>query len=224
MKRIFFSLIVLFLIVGPGRTQTLVKAIEKVKPSVVAICSMDSTGKPILLGTGVCVQPPLILTAYHVIQSDTLKKPIVAWISPEGKTNSVESYIAAYDPVHDLALIRIVSGYKDMPKPISIATSEMTLGEEVGIAGNPSIENFTFTLFRHGTVGGSFIYTFLPDKPNTGFKVFVIDSQVSPGVSGGPVFDMQGRLLGVVSGYAPEDKSMVLTIPIKFIANLKERK
>ena len=57
------------------------------------ICGIDSTERPFGLGTGICIKPNIILTAYHILHSEEHNQinahPIIAWINPKESINSI---------------------------------------------------------------------------------------------------------------------------------------
>ena len=114
---------------------------------------------------------------------------------------------------YDLAIVEIYNFPERMPE-IHIPTlecEEFSKGEPMHILGNPKGRE----LWRW--TAGHFVGC---DSPNQEFfnmisKTMYIAATVSPGNSGGPVFDQRGRLVGIVK--ARDGETRVHAIPIEVL-------
>lgn len=135
-----------------------------------------------LRGSGVLLEPGKVLTAYHVIQKavDKGKRVFVQFWSPEGVV-SIQVKSIAYDAGLDLAVLRVgkfgVKGRVRLAEPVPL-TEVIALGSPLGVA--PCVVSGT------GVVTG---------ERSSGW---VASCAVVDGVSGGGVFDREGRLVGTV--------------------------
>jgi S1-C subfamily serine protease len=138
-------------------------------------------------GSGVVVSPDgLVLTNHHVI--DDLDDFTVRFAN--GKT--YKSTLLGTDPVGDIALLRLM-GAENLPYAEFADASAMRVGIDVIAIGNP---------FGLGDLDDTPTYTagvLSAARVVRGDYTDVIqgDAPVNPGNSGGPLFDRQGKLLGI---------------------------
>lgn len=147
--------------------------------------AMRSTGG---LGSGVLIDDDgLIATAAHVVQ--TAEEVAVSF---EAGT-VLPARILASEVPSDLALLR-VERVPDGVSPAKLADAPPPVGEDIFVVGAPfGIER---TLSR-GIVSGLRTET---SGPLAGAVEYVqTDASINTGNSGGPMFDMRGRVVGIVS-------------------------
>lgn len=127
------------------------------------------------LGTGFYVTPDLILTAYHVVDGNSL----VELSMYDGGKNYGK--VVDYDVRLDLALVKAQSP----GKPVKIFTGPLKLGETVEAIGHPKGYEFTIT---RGVV--SAIRKIRGTNLNSTAQVEFVqtDTPISAGNSGGPLF------------------------------------
>src|SRR5262249_37596343 len=111
------------------------------------------------------------------------------------------------DPDHDLALVK-VKGITGKPLVID-DSSNVSLGTEIFAIGNPVAPEAAFS---HGVV------TDIRHLP--GGDLLEITARIANGVSGGPVVDRQGRVVGVVAGTVADGRSLNFAIPAVHIRTL----
>lgn len=139
-------------------------------------------------GTGFVIREDgYILTNHHVI--DGADEFTVTF--SDGTSYPAE--VVGYESdVSDIAVLKID---KTGLKPITFGkSSEMTVGEDITVIGNP-LGELTFSLTR-GVVSA------LDRKINTDgnpITMFQIDAAVNSGNSGGPAFDSEGNVVGIVT-------------------------
>lgn len=156
---------------------------EKAKQSVVVILYTSREGKQIGLGSGFVVDSDegLIATNFHVIGEG---RPITVRL-PDGKKVDAVA-VHATDPKNDLALIRIpVKGLPALPLADSDALKE---GQPIVALGHPKG-------LEHSVVAG----VLSGRREVEGMKMLQIALPIEEGNSGGPVLDMKGRAVGVVT-------------------------
>jgi len=140
-------------------------------------------------GTGFCFHDPnYVLTALHVVEGASR---IVVQSVHGQRTGAV---ISAYSHESDLALLRLERAFEGM-RPLE-PEYRAEVGERVAIVGHPfsslahhipqlrGLLNWSLSRGIVGAVSIAWLQT---------------DAAVNPGVSGGPVLNEQGRVLGVVS-------------------------
>ncbi len=134
-------------------------------------------------GTAFVVEPSgFLVTCAHCVRGATQIEIVL-----EKKTYPAK--VTAYDPQHDLALLKIEAA--SLP-PLGLQElDQVELAQEVWALGYPLSDQLGESLkITRGTVAG------VVDRK--GRKVFQIDATLNPGNSGGPVVDTQGRVIGIV--------------------------
>jgi len=179
----------------------LVSLIRTVDPSVVYVEAVDEYGDRLWSGSGVIISSDgLVLTAGHVIDGAVAFKVIL----PDGQEFwSNKSYLSN---ITDVGLIQIDA--EKLPFSHIGNSDNLRKGEEVFIIGSP----LGFNLFN--TVTAGIISGLKRDIDFFGEKLMIqSDSASFSGNSGGPVYNMQGRVVGVlVGGYGYYD-NISLVIP-----------
>ena len=167
--------------------------VDRVKPSVVTINTVvtNRTGQRQGqgLGTGIVVDKQgHILTNYHVV--DGANQVSVKFADG----TMVGGRVIGSDPGNDLAVVR-VEVPANVLQPARFADSDgVRVGEPVFAIGNPFSLEFTVTSgivsgLNRQSEGG------ITGRPVRG--VIQTDAAVNPGNSGGPLFDVDGNVIGV---------------------------
>ncbi|MEG3615986.1 S1C family serine protease [Isoptericola haloaureus] len=168
-----------------------------VAPSVVAIqVSSQGGGSE---GSGVVIdEAGHVLTNNHVVagaSNDTVQVTL-----SDGRL--YEATIVGTDPTTDLAVVRLSDPPQDL-RPAAFGDSDaVQVGDSVLAVGNPlGLANTATTgivsaldrpVAASGRGGGDVVVT----------NAIQIDAAVNPGNSGGPLFDAQGRVVGITSSIA----------------------
>lgn len=180
---------------------SLVSLIKQVDPSVVYVEAYDEYSNRLWSGSGVIISSDgLILTAGHVVDGAEAFKVIL----PDGQEFwGDKSYLPN---VTDVGLIKIDA--EKLPFSYLGNSDNLCKGEKVFIIGCP----LGFDLFN--TVTAGIISGLKRDIDFFGEKLMIqSDAQAWPGNSGGPVYNMQGRVVGIlVGGYWGAD-GISLIIP-----------
>ena len=148
-----------------------------------------------------------ILTNFHVIETAYMHNAPLHVLMLDG--TSYEARVVGYDADSDVAVIKIdATGLH----PVSIANSdEIRVGQRVYAVGNPfgdlvytMTEGIVSALERVVTVDGRSINT------------FQLSAAVNPGNSGGPVYDTNGDVIGIVTAkfMSPTVEGIGFAIPI----------
>jgi hypothetical protein len=167
--------------------------------AVVSIIMSDKDGSPIAQGTGFLVSKDgAIVTNYHVIENGTsaiVKLPDGAFFLVDG--------VLALDEDRDVAVIK---AHGKNFQTVSLGDSDqLQVGEEVVAIGNPlSLESTV----SNGIISG--IRTVEED----GGKFLQITAPISPGSSGGPLFNMTGQVVGITTLYVTGGENLNFAIPI----------
>ncbi len=128
----------------------------------------------------------LVVTNHHVVEGSSE----IEVVFPQ-RAQSMAAKVIGRDEVNDLAILQLIGfGYSDVfdtDIPYQIASSDtVNLGEEVFALGSP----LAFTLGESTKVSTGTVSSIN--------GLLQISNPIQPGNSGGPVFDSEGRLVGVV--------------------------
>jgi len=178
-------------------------------------------GKPkFSYGTGAAVRSDLILTCYHVVEN--AKEILIRGVDGRFDT-TYSAKINFYDPNMDIAILSIDNflATKNFSLPYSFKPSASEVGENIFVLGYP-LQN---------TMGQEIKLTTGVISSNSGFlgdtTLFQISAPIQPGNSGGPLFDSNGNLIGVVTakhknadnvGYAVKLNSLYEGFKSKFVS------
>lgn len=143
-------------------------------------------------GTGFALLDGCIATCYHVVEN--AKSISVQGIRGDFSI-AFNAEIIATDKPNDLAIIKIVDNrFNGFGKiPYAIKTNIADVGEEIHVLGYP----MTYTM------GDEIKLTTGVISSRTGFQgdvaLYQISAPIQPGNSGGPLFDSQGDVIGVIN-------------------------
>lgn len=144
------------------------------------------------LGTGVLVDNEgHVVTAAHVVQ--TADKVVAEFVDG----SKVAATVVASDPSLDLALLRLAS-VPAAAKAVSLGNSDkLAVGEEIVVIGSP------FGL-GHSVSRGIVSGKHRPEEEASGIsgttaEIIQTDAAINKGNSGGPMFNMKGEVVGIVS-------------------------
>jgi S1-C subfamily serine protease len=169
--------------------QDRVAAITKARAATIAILAHDGQNG----GSGVIISPDgYALSNFHVTAG------CGDWMrcgASDGKLH--EAVIVGIDPVGDVALIKLV-GRSDFPAAQWGDSERVRVGDWVFACGNPFLLATDFTpSVSYGIVSGVRRYQY-PDGTLLEYADCIqTDAAINPGNSGGPLFDAQGRLIGI---------------------------
>ena len=167
--------------------------------SIVSIVMSDKDGKPIGQGSGFLASADgLLVTNYHVIAEGV---SAVAKF-PDGAFYLIDGVVAS-DKSRDVAILR-AHGHNF--RPLSLGNSDrVQVGEEVVAIGSPlSLESTV----SNGIVSG------MRTAEDLGGKFLQVTAPISPGSSGGPLFNMMGEVIGITTMYIKGGENLNFAIPI----------
>ena len=145
-----------------------------------------------------------ILTCYHVIDGATSFTVTLA-----DQETTIDANLVGGDPTNDIAVLSILGTNYTYA---TISTSELDLGNQIVIIGNPL-----------GTLPGSvtsgyvsYINRKVVSEDYRTMELIQTDASINSGNSGGAMFDMLGRLCGVVNAKYVDDgvEGLGFAIPI----------
>jgi S1-C subfamily serine protease len=167
--------------------------------AIVSIVMSDKDGNPLAQGSGFLVSKDgLVLTNYHVIAegSSALVK------LPDGAFYVVDGMVAS-DKARDVAVIKT---HGTNFRTLTLGNSDqIEVGEEVVAIGNPMSLESTVS---NGIVSG------IRTAEELGSKFLQVTVPISPGSSGGPLFNMEGEVVGITTLYLKGGENLNFAIPI----------
>ncbi len=192
------------------RLTPLVKVIRDMEPAVVAL--FTPVNNSIVSGSGTVIhEDGYVLTNNHVLPA------------PEGfallpNSRPIRFRVVGRAPESDIAVIRLL----DVKTPMTIVpigrSADLMNGETVVVAGNPGGRG---TVFTSGIVssksvleGGpnALVMTNYENSRRDNFIQF--DAASNRGNSGGPLVNMDGNVIGIVSAVVNGEQNVGLAIPV----------
>lgn len=179
--------------------QDLSKLYEKVNPSVVVIFTKENALKQVGnytqkissegLGSGFLISETQILTAAHVV--DAAENILVKFNDGE----VIQATVTSSLDTPDIALITLTSPKKNA-KVVALGDSDqLKIGERIFVVGAP------FGL-EHSLSSGYISAKVKNDgaqNPFTNTEYLQTDAAINTGNSGGPMFNLKGEVVGIVS-------------------------
>lgn len=166
-----------------------ISAIDKAKDSVLAVFAATGRGG----GSGVVISPDgYALTNFHVAKpSGNAMKCGMA----DGQI--YDAVIVGVDPTGDIALIKLF-GRDDFPHCQLGDSDQVGVGDWCFAMGNPFLlaTNLQPTV-TYGIVSGVHRYQYPAGTLLEYADCIQTDASINPGNSGGPLFDAEGRLIGI---------------------------
>jgi len=183
------------------------------KPTVAEIVSRAARSVVVVqtahgLGTGFAVMPSVFATNLHVVAG--ADKILIS--APSGRSSAV-SAVVAVDPTHDLVLLH-AKGATDVP-PLALGNdAELRPGDGVIALGTPQGLDLSVST---GVVGAV-------RELNPELTLLQITAPISPGSSGGPLFDEFGRVVGVTTMFSAQGQNLNFAVPAHYVAALVARR
>ncbi|MGH1385196.1 S1C family serine protease [Kordia sp.] len=200
MKRFALLLLLCMCMVAPLSAQDLSKVYEKVSPAVVAILTKENTivtnannvSETVAtggLGSGFMVSDRLIVTAAHVVR---VPESIMVQFS-DGEVIAA-TVLTSYQSA-DIALIGLSRPKKNATIVAFADSNKVKIGEQVFVIGVPlgvgfSLSSGYVSAFKRQPYG---------KNPFVSSEFIQTDAAINQGNSGGPMFNMKGEVIGVVS-------------------------
>ena len=192
-----------------------IESIARATPSAVSVFVPGGGGG----GSGVVISPDgYALTNFHVT-------------SPAGSFmrcgmsdgNVYDAVIVGIDPVGDLAMIRLL-GRSDFPAAELGDSRIAEPGDWCMVIGNPFLlaSNLQPTV-TYGILSGVGRYQYPSGTLLEYGDCLQTDASINPGNSGGPIYDAQGRLLGIV-GRASFEKRGRVNVGVGYAISINQAK
>ena len=158
----------------------------------------------------------LILTNYHVVSQVALEpqRYRLNFQTVDGVKGALQ--LIAFDVVHDLALVRMAQPPATVASrglfEFRPASTPLNQGERIFSLGNPLDVGFAVV---EGTYNGLVERSFLPQ--------ILFSGSLNPGMSGGPVLDDRGHIVGVNVATRRDGQQISFLVPAEFAQALIAR-
>jgi hypothetical protein len=195
-------------LVGNGQTlhrKNAAAIAKEANGAVVSIVMSDKEGHPIAQGSGFLISKDgRVVTNYHVIKSGS--SAVIKL--PDGASFPVEGVLVS-DKHRDVAIIKAHGSNFRML--ILGDSARLQVGEEVVAIGSPlSLESTV----SNGILSG------IRTVEEEGGKFLQITAPISPGSSGGPLFNMVGEVVGITTSHLVGGENLNFAIPIDDVKHL----
>jgi serine protease Do len=191
-------------------------AVEKVSESIVSVNSMRLERRRFGLvplegqGSGIVLDKNgLIVTNNHVIDDATRVQVSLK----DGRTFVGE--VVGSDEATDVAVVRVDA--RDLPaaelgdsESLKVGQFVLAIGNALGLPGGPTVSLGVLSAMGRPLPGADFIFEGLLQT----------DAAVNPGNSGGPLADLQGRVIGINTAMIPFAQGVGFSIPINTVKRI----
>lgn len=187
----------------PAFALTPSEVFEKVKDSVLVVKTFDAQGKPKSQGSGVMLPSGKVATNCHVVRNGE------RFQVGRGK-NFIPATLHAADSDKDLCLLE-VNGLTAKPVQLGKA-SALKVGVAVYAVGSPKRLELSLSDGIVSQLRGA-----APPLIQT-------TTAISPGSSGGGLFNVEGRLVGITTFYLEGGQSLNFALPVEWLASIQTGK
>ncbi len=188
--------------VPPAAAKTPEQIFQEVSRSIVTIQAFDAAGNVISLGSGVVTTVDSVMTNCHVVEGGQR-------LAVTSGNTVLKGEVRAADVERDLCELA-VSGLQ-APR-VSLYTAKLRVGQRVYAIGAPEGLDLTISEGLVSSIreieGAYYIQTSAP---------------ISSGSSGGGLFDVEGRLVGLTAFILAEGQNLNFALPAAWITDLAAR-
>jgi curved DNA-binding protein CbpA len=170
--------------------------------SVARIQTFDASGRMIAQGSGVATGNSVVITNCHVVNN-------AIRISVKVGGNVLEGIVQIADKELDLCSLRVTGLYST---PVVVSTGEVRVGQHVYAIGAPQGLELTLS---EGIVSSL--------RPTSKGQIIQTTAPISPGSSGGGLFDSKGQLIGIVTFQHKTGQNLNFALPATWIFEMQNR-
>jgi len=198
----------------PNFQESIIKAVEKVSPAVVNVSTVKLFHDFLFnivplkgIGSGFIFDSKgYIMTNYYVVENAEKVQILLS----DGKL--LTGKVIGIDPSMDIAIIKVFS--KDLPEVelgdssnLKVGQFVIAIGNPFGLTGEPSV---TFGVI-------SSLNRSIKTEQGVIENLIQTDAAVNPGNSGGPLIDINGKVIGMTIAIIPFAQGIGFAIPINSI-------
>jgi S1-C subfamily serine protease len=186
---------------GNGAALTTAEIVARCEPSVALIKGRVSSG------TGFVIKRGIVATNAHVIEEELLAGLEIRFPgAPGSKQGPLPAQLLYEDRKRDVAFLAVQT---DLPALELAPNYAFQKGEDVTVIGNPGMgEDVVLeNAISRGVMSSKTVIE--------GMNYYQMNIAINPGNSGGPVFDSQGRVIGVATLKSNKAEAMGFCIPVE---------
>lgn len=185
---------------------TATRLFERNSPLVFQIKVIDqASGNKAIIGSGFQISPSgVIATNYHVVSEYVLENDKYSIEVLDHENNSLKSSVISFDIVHDLALLQADGLDK---QALELSEDKLAHGNRIYSMGNPNDLGMTII---EGTYNG------LVEASR--YNKYLFSGSLNPGMSGGPVFNSDGEVIGINVSKGGEQIGFL--VPVRHLTEL----
>jgi S1-C subfamily serine protease len=171
-------------------------------PSVVTLIALDEREQPLALGSGFFItRDGVLVTNAHVVSGAA--RVLVRWRGQSGVALKILNFATRYD------LVTVQTSFTSTP-PVLLADSDTAAaGQDIIVLGSPQGLEGTVS---SGIIGGL--------RTIGGVRYLQITAPISPGSSGGPVFNTQGRVIGISTATSAKGQNLNFALPANLLRDV----
>jgi len=177
---------------------------ETCSSSVVTFIALDENHRPLSIGSGFFINTKGDLATNHHLFSGSVKAIIKTLAGRKGEITG----IIKNDPKLDL-LIAKTTFRNTTPLPLG-DSDKIMVGEDVVGMGNPQ-----------GLDGSISLGVICDVRKADGVDLIQITAPISPGSSGGPVFNLAGEVIGISTAFLDLGQDLNFAMPVNYLKTLK---
>lgn len=178
---------------------------ERVSPSVWVVHTLDSERRPLMQGSAVVIGPGRMVTNCHVLRGARA-------VSVGRENMSFGATLEHPDTERDMCLLKVANF---TASAVNMAPADtLRTGARVYAIGAPrGLE----TTISDGLLSA------IRRSASSAIELLQISVPISPGSSGGGLFDAQGQLIGITSAGLRDSQNLNFALPAEWIAEVPER-
>ncbi len=199
---------VLFGLLLPAQAQEAAHVFDKAGHAIftVTVTTEDSSVVDVVAqGSAVLIAPGRLVTNCHVIDKGSL---IFVSRKEAGITERVR--LVGRDAQHDLCELDLVRAREGFDRPVQVAPAgTLRVGDPVYAIGSPRGMELTISNGIASAVR----------ETGAGIRVIQTNASLSPGSSGGGLFDAKGRLVGITTFVAKDAQNLNFAVAAEYLAS-----
>ncbi len=170
--------------------------------SVVTLIALDDRDQPLALGSGFFVtHDGVLVTNAHVVTG--ANRVLVRWRGQNGVALKILNFARRFD------LVTIQTSFTSTPSVLLADSDAAAAGQDVVVLGSPQgLEGTVST----GIIGGL--------RTIAGVRYLQITAPISPGSSGGPVFNSQGRVIAISTATSAKGQNLNFALPVNLLRDV----
>jgi len=187
----------------PAQAKTAVELFESVSNSIVVVYTKNSQGKTQSLGSGVAFAAGEVVTNCHVIEKS-------ASFTVKHGNGEYPATLKHTDHDRDVCSLTVAG----LAAPVAELgnTKSLKVGQKIFAVGAPKGLELTLS---EGIISSL--------REVKGGRYLQISAPISPGSSGGGLFDEEGRLIGLPTFYLSEGQQLNFAVPVEWVKELPQR-